>query len=570
MGEEVEQANSDSNNGGLISSHASVVANPDSIPAQGRITGPTRRSTKGGWTEKEDQVLVAAVKKFNCRNWKKIAECVPDRTDVQCLHRWQKVLNPDLVKGPWKKEEDDLIRELVGKQGNKKWSEIAKQLPGRIGKQCRERWHNHLNPEIKRTAWTKEEELTLIKAHAVYGNKWAEIAKFLHGRTENSIKNHWNCSVRKKVGSHLACDFNLYSSNTKSESRKFEADDQRFDERMNLEGSMHNCSLALALGNATTMDSQFPITSDKGNYCKFQGKEPTFGASAASSLTSVNYRESQNNANTTDSDYTNRIATNWTSRLCYTNNSSGNLAMFQSSCERTCELSDTVNSLHSGPLSVPLTLSLSTPISVAGHDRKAGEFNDKITAARGYENTKEPNRGLLCYESLQLRDLDILVETGSFPSTDSYIKTATSPFSSSTPLKHNRGISHNCSSPEFILKSAAKSFRSTPSIIRKRSFRNSGQSSNAILGFNDVWLPEDSTETSCNSHLSLNLCPYEKDCDSNMNPSNERQLFLSSAKSQKLETQSEEKSLDFAFNGERDSTSITSRASSSHNSCSGN
>lgn len=44
------------------------------------------------------------------------------------------------------------------------------------------RWHNHLNPEIKKDAWTPEEEVTLIHAHQKYGNKWAEIAKFLPGR----------------------------------------------------------------------------------------------------------------------------------------------------------------------------------------------------------------------------------------------------------------------------------------------------------------------------------------------------------------------------------------------------
>lgn len=44
------------------------------------------------------------------------------------------------------------------------------------------RWYNHLNPDIKKTPWTKEEESTLIKTHKVYGNSWAEIAKFLHGR----------------------------------------------------------------------------------------------------------------------------------------------------------------------------------------------------------------------------------------------------------------------------------------------------------------------------------------------------------------------------------------------------
>lgn len=108
------------------------------------------------------------------------AEFLPDRTDVQCLHRWQKVLNPELVKGPWTKQvrhdgvwggipadtktrgevasfgraqpgaqppnplplkhqEDDKITQLVATYGAGRWSLIAKELPGRIGKQCRER-----------------------------------------------------------------------------------------------------------------------------------------------------------------------------------------------------------------------------------------------------------------------------------------------------------------------------------------------------------------------------------------------------------------------------------------------
>ncbi|KAF2537136.1 hypothetical protein F2Q68_00022924, partial [Brassica cretica] len=171
---------------------------------QGRTSGPARRSTRGQWTAEEDEILTKAVHSFKGKNWKKIAEFFKDRTDVQCLHRWQKVLNPELVKGPWTKEEDEMIVQLIQKYGPKKWSTIARFLPGRIGKQCRERWHNHLNPAINKEAWTQEEELVLIRAHQIYGNRWAELTKFLPGRSDNGIKNHWHSSVKKKLDSYMS------------------------------------------------------------------------------------------------------------------------------------------------------------------------------------------------------------------------------------------------------------------------------------------------------------------------------------------------------------------------------
>jgi myb-related protein len=98
---------------------------------------------KRWWTPEEDEKLKTLVQQQGPKNWKKIASYFEDRTDVQCLHRWQKVLNPNLVKGPWTKEEDETVMRLVLKYGPKNWSNLAKHLPGRIGKQCRERYFNY-------------------------------------------------------------------------------------------------------------------------------------------------------------------------------------------------------------------------------------------------------------------------------------------------------------------------------------------------------------------------------------------------------------------------------------------
>uniref|UniRef100_M4B5M2 Uncharacterized protein n=1 Tax=Hyaloperonospora arabidopsidis (strain Emoy2) TaxID=559515 RepID=M4B5M2_HYAAE len=153
------------------------------------------------WLCDEDERLRVAVARFGGKNWKMIAETLGNgRTDVQCLHRWNKVLKPGLIKGPWTPEEDGVLAGLITRYGVGKirWCDLALHLPGRIGKQCRERWCNHLDSRIRKGQWTSEEDDMVFRCQQKLGNKWSEIAKLLPGRTENAVKNRFNSAARRK------------------------------------------------------------------------------------------------------------------------------------------------------------------------------------------------------------------------------------------------------------------------------------------------------------------------------------------------------------------------------------
>ena len=99
---------------------------------------------------------------------------------------------------PWSPDEDDHLRQLVDQYGIKSWAQIATNLRNRNGKQCRERWRNHLRPELNKGDWTEQEDIDIWDHVQEMGTKWAQISEqYMPLRTDNDIKNRWNSIIRK-------------------------------------------------------------------------------------------------------------------------------------------------------------------------------------------------------------------------------------------------------------------------------------------------------------------------------------------------------------------------------------
>lgn len=189
--------------GGVIGFEAGAAAAP-----QDESSASASQPREGGgagarWTTAEDEALRAAVAELGAKSWKLVAARLQSRSDVQCLHRWMKVLRPGLKKGAWTAEEDAALKAAVAAaggpgEGKVDWSRIAAQLPGRLGKQCRERWENHLRPDLRFGEWMPEEDALILDWHARVGGRWTKIAQHLPRRTQNAIKNRYNSALKRR------------------------------------------------------------------------------------------------------------------------------------------------------------------------------------------------------------------------------------------------------------------------------------------------------------------------------------------------------------------------------------
>lgn len=153
------------------------------------------------WTENEYLQLVALVRDYG-ENWEKISDQFTNKTAKQCMQKFKNSAR-SAKKGNWTESEDKILMEWIKQHGPNKWTECSKNIRGRCGKQCRERWVNILNPGVKKGNWVEAEQHQIFESLKKYFTSWSLMAKELEGRTENSIKNYFYSSVRRLKSNNI-------------------------------------------------------------------------------------------------------------------------------------------------------------------------------------------------------------------------------------------------------------------------------------------------------------------------------------------------------------------------------
>jgi hypothetical protein len=149
------------------------------------------------WTPVEEENFLEIINFERRNDWKEISRRI-GRSQQACYSKFLNVKYKDTHRGKLTKEEDELILKYVDEIGPK-WAEIAKLIKTRTGKQVRDRYVNHLSKDIKKTKFTLEEDLIVLKFQKKLGNSWTEIAHHLPGRSPDNVKIRYNNSIKNNV-----------------------------------------------------------------------------------------------------------------------------------------------------------------------------------------------------------------------------------------------------------------------------------------------------------------------------------------------------------------------------------
>ncbi|XP_036607437.1 snRNA-activating protein complex subunit 4 [Trichosurus vulpecula] len=154
------------------------------------------------WTKEEDNMLTQLVEEMRVGNhipYRKIVYYMEGRDSMQLIYRWTKSLDPSLKKGFWTPEEDAKLLQAVAKYGERDWFKIREEVPGRSDAQCRDRYLRRLHFSLKKGRWNAKEEEKLIELIKKYGvGHWAKIASELPHRTGSQCLSKWKALIRKK------------------------------------------------------------------------------------------------------------------------------------------------------------------------------------------------------------------------------------------------------------------------------------------------------------------------------------------------------------------------------------
>ncbi|XP_043095729.1 snRNA-activating protein complex subunit 4 [Puntigrus tetrazona] len=154
------------------------------------------------WTKEEDEVLRKLVAKMKIGNfipYIQLSYFMEGRDGSQLSYRWTTVLDPSLKKGPWSKEEDQLLRNAVAKYGIREWGKIRLEVPGRTDSACRDRYLDCLQENVKKGTWSKEEEELLKEKVEKYGvGKWTKIASEIPNRIDCQCLHKWKALTKTK------------------------------------------------------------------------------------------------------------------------------------------------------------------------------------------------------------------------------------------------------------------------------------------------------------------------------------------------------------------------------------
>jgi len=154
------------------------------------------------WSDAEYTSLIGLVR-VHGEDWTKIASRLNNKTPKQCMQKF-KNSQRSAKKGNWTAEEDQLLLAWVNEHSATKWTECSKLIRGRCGKQCRERWVNILNPEVKKGNWSDHEQDVIFQNLSTYMTSWSSMSKIIPGRTENAIKNYFYSSIRRLKSNPIA------------------------------------------------------------------------------------------------------------------------------------------------------------------------------------------------------------------------------------------------------------------------------------------------------------------------------------------------------------------------------